>query len=348
MFFKKEDCKKDNWPLVSIIVLNYNGRYHLEDCLDAVLKTEYPNFEVLLVDNCSIDGSVKFVKNNYPNIKVISLRRNVGPSLAFMAGVLKAKGKYVARLDFDFVVDKKWLKHLIKFMESNDKIAIADPKFKSYYNKEMLDNVAAAGRYMDYFGNTWALGVDQKDRSHAYNKIRQVFIALVLLRRNAFLKIGGYDPDFFFGYEDIDLSWRFRLAGYKLVIIPNSIIYHKSGVSSRKNGKLKLGFYYFIQRNKLITLLKNHSSKMILLTLPVIFFEIIGRFLYFMFKRKKQYTYETFKALLYILKNIRKILHKRIIVQRNIKKVAYKEVYKYMLPYIGGLYYLLKGIKKQI
>jgi len=155
--------RSTNLPLVSIIVLNYNGKHHLKTCLDSLLRTDYLNFEIILVDNGSSDGSVEFVAENYPKVKILRLEKNIYTAGGYMAGVLIARGKYVAVLNNDIEVDEKWLKFLVEALERMPWVAAADAKYKDFYQRNKFDRSAATGRWIDYFGNNYTRGAGKLD-----------------------------------------------------------------------------------------------------------------------------------------------------------------------------------------
>ncbi len=327
-------------PLVSIIVLNYNGKHHLKACLDSLLKTDYSNFEILLVDNGSTDGSVEFVTQNYPQVRILRLKFNIGVGTGFMAGVLRSRGKYVALLNNDLEVDPKWLRPLVDVLEKLPKVAAADPKYRDFYHRERFDRTVAAGRWIDYFGNNYTRGVMEVDTGQ-YD--RPVYImGQTLYKRDILLKLGGFDPSYIFGYEDIDFGWRLYLAGYKAVFVPESIIYHKSGgtTTDPKEGRIKYSFYYLNKRNRLISLIKNYSIARMLISLPVTLLEYMGITVYYLAKGKPAYALGILKAIIYTIKNMKRIMVSRAMVQK-LRTVSDKGVSRYMVKYSGDLLKIL-------
>lgn len=333
--FRMKSC-----PLVSIIILNYNGLEHLEACLSSIFKTMYPKYEVIFVDNGSTDGSVDFVKSNYPSARVIQNKRNDGSSKGYNLGVMNAKGKYVATLNNDIEVHPNWLLPLISFMEKHPEVAGVDPKYVNYFDRLKFDKSSAAGRYIDFLANPITRGALEEDRGQ-YNNFCRVFYTQSIFRLDAILDVGLFDEDFFFGYEDTDLGWRLNLRGYHLMYIPTSIIYHKGGQSKFQNpgdanskSKLKPGFYFLNKRNKLLTLIKNYSLSTLLRLLPLILFEHISYVVYWAAKGEKQYSVESLQALLWIVKNFKRVWAKHVQVQRLRKRKDY-EIMALMKPYSG-------------
>ena len=327
---------KEEYPLVSIVVLNYNGKQHLKTCLDSLSCTKYPNFEIILVDNASIDGSVEFVKENYSHVKIVRLSKNTYTSGGYMAGVLVAKGKYVAILNNDIEVDENWLTPLVEALEKFPWVAAADSKYKNFYQRDRFDNSAAAGRWIDYVGNNYTRGANEVDREQ-YDKPVYIMGVLTIFKRDKLLEIGGFDLSYIFGYEDIDVAWRLYLAGYKVLYVPKSVIYHKSGASSKAKPAARRPipeFFYLIKRNRLISLMKNFNVFNMLRALFISFLEYYLLAWYFFLTDNKVYGLEIIRALIYPVKNARKIMKKRAMVQST-RKRSDKEVTRYMVPYSG-------------
>ena len=328
----------DKNPLVSIVILNRNGKRHLKRCLSSLLRTNYSNYEIILADNASSDGSIEFVKRAFPQIKIVQNEHNVGIPAGYNSGILQAKGKYVATLNNDIEVDPEWLQSLVKVMEASPDVAAVDPKYLNYYDKNKFDTCAAAGRYIDFVGNPVTRGIDEEDRGQ-YDEITRTFICSTFWRREVLEKIGLLDEDFFYGFDDTDVSWRISLRGYRILYVPSSRIYHKvGGYTLLRNARAQLryipGIYFFLKRNRLLTIVKNYSLKTLLRLLPLALLEHLGYIVYWSIKRDKQYSFESFKATLWILKNFKKIWVKHRFVQ-SIRKVKDHEIMKLMAPYFG-------------
>jgi len=335
------DNIKDNrneYPFVSVVVLNYNGKHHLKTCLDSLLRTDYPRFEIILVDNGSTDGSVEFVQQNYPMVKLVRLRKNLYAAGGFMVGALVAKGEYVALLNNDIEVDPGWLKALMKYMVKMPWVAAADPKYKYFYQRDLFENSAAAGRWIDYFGNNCTRGVWEVDRGR-YDRPSYIMCASTLFRRDVLLRIGNFDVTYLFGYEDADVTWRIYLAGYKALYVPEAVIYHKAGGTTRDKPGMRRPrpeFYYLAKRNRIISLIKNYGISNMLFSLLVTLLEYYFTLWYFMVTRQKTYGLAIFRAMLYPFIHLRKIMTKRAYVQM-LKAVPDRVVKRYMVPYCGDI-----------
>src|SRR2546425_1137542 len=169
--------KKDNLPLVSIIILNYNGAKYISQCLKSVLISDYRNFELIIVDNNSSDSSIDIVESEFSDnrIKVIKSDKNLGFAGGNNLGADYAKGDYFVLLNIDTLVDPKWLSELVSVMESDNAIGAAQPKLLSLDDKTVFDS---AGDYLDFFGNSFRRGGDwyEKDKGQ-YESVHEIFSA---------------------------------------------------------------------------------------------------------------------------------------------------------------------------
>ena len=321
-------------PLVSVTVLNFNGKQHLKTCLDSLLTTDYPNFELILVDNASTDGSIQWVEQNYPNVKIVKNPINKGTSGGYNAGIKCSNGKYVAILNNDIEVDPNWLRHLVNAAEQDKNVAAVDSKYLSFYKRNCFDTVSAGGRFIDRLGNVYARGSGQEDCG-LYDEQCRAFMALAMFRRSVFFEVGLFDEDFFCCYEDVDLSWRINLGGYHIYYEPRSVIYHKSSSSiSPKRNSPK--FYLFDKRNKLVSLIKNYSVKSLVFVLPISLFEYCGLFFFWVLKGEKTYAFCVVKAVFEVLKSTGTVWKKHVL-NNCIRRASDKSIRNLISPYAGYL-----------
>ena len=304
-------------PLVSIIVLNYNGKYHLKDCFNSLYNLNYnmKNVEIILVDNNSQDDSVEFVKYNYKGVKIIQLKKNAGFSSGNNIGAKKSTGKYIVLLNNDTWVDKNWLTELVKVAESSNEIGVVASKIYYFNEKNVID---FAGSFGDRCLRTSHAGRNTTDcRYHSIQRnILYACGASMLIKKELYSKIGLFDPTYFIYCEDLDLSIRSWICGYKVVIAPKSIIYHKIDRKVINPNSLKKDF--LAERNRLRTIIKNYQFKNVLYLVPTYiikkFFEIIihNR----KFKKLIFYLYSIFRAIFWNVKNIKSLIKYRTIIQR--------------------------------
>jgi len=212
-------AKMDN-PLVSVIIVNLNGKHHLEKCLESLMKADYENYEVILVDNNSKDNSIEFVKNNYPSIIIIKLEKNYGFAEPNNIGAKIAKGEFLLFLNNDTEVKPNFIKEMIKVIKKDSKIAICQSLLLKANGE-----VESSGDYIDVFGRAYS----SKNEVTGVKKILSARGASMLVRKNSFLSLGGFDKNFFASFEDVDLGLRACIWGYDVVVVPESIVYHKAG-----------------------------------------------------------------------------------------------------------------------
>lgn len=248
-------------PLVSVIIVNYNGKGYVGRCVETVLKNKYPNFEAIVVDNGSKDGSVEFLRKTFAKnkkFKVLALEKNFGPAYARNKGVEKARGQYLAFLDNDTIPEKDWLIFLVKAMEKDSTVGACQCKLLLARDRNKLDYV---GDYLSQLGflvqkcQTGEQDQGQYDQRFAILSAKSAGMGM---RREVFDKIGGFDPDYFIYMEETDLGWRSWLAGYRTIFVPESIVYHEFGSSTlvdpdRQNYRVK----FHGTKNYIMTLIKN-------------------------------------------------------------------------------------------
>lgn len=225
----------NNSPLVSIIIVNYNGKSYLERCLKSLTKINYHNTEIILVDNNSSDSSLEFIKNNYPNIIILKLDKNYGFAKPNNIASKIAKGKYFLFLNNDTEVTPNFIDELLYVSESDPNVAI----LQSLLLKSN-DEVDSSGDFID------GLGISYSSKKIP-DKTEIIFSAKgasMLVRFDAFEKLCGFDESFFASFEDVDLGWRAWILGYKIMIVPQSIVYHIGG-QTIKTIKSEVSFHGF-------------------------------------------------------------------------------------------------------
>ena len=247
-------------PKASIIIPNWNGLQHLETCLAALLKQTSSDFEVIVVDNDSVDDSTAYIRKYFPTVLLVELEENQGFTGACNAGYDIARGNYIILLNNDTEVDPEWLGQLLDAFERHPGAGILASKIMLY---DRRDYFHAAGDFYRLNAIPGNRGVWQKDAGQ-YNAEEQVFSACgaaAAYRRAMLDEIGFLDNQFYFSCEDIDLAWRARLAGWKVIYVPTAIVYHKlkatggSVTGSYFDGR---NFLYLIWKNYPWPLLKRH------------------------------------------------------------------------------------------
>jgi GT2 family glycosyltransferase len=244
-------------PKVSIIVLNYNGGKYLKECLDSVLRTDYHNIEVIVVDNASDDGSPEFVKKHYPQVILIENEKNLGFCEGNNIGIRKATGEIIILLNNDTIVDSKWIKEILKKAE-DPKVGIVGCRL--YFPGSKI--IQSLGFRMRFLGYWESIGAGQIDNGQ-FDEIRDVdFVsgAALAIKREVIKKIGLFDSEFYAYNEDKDLCYRARKAGYR-VITSNAVVYHYGSMSW---DRFQIKKIYLNNRNLLRFVIKHYSPKALL------------------------------------------------------------------------------------
>jgi len=229
---------------IGIIIVNYNGKHLLEKNLQSVVDTEYEDFEIIVVDNASVDGSIEYLRKNFPIVKIVESKDNLGFGRGNNLGV-KEYPNFDAYLflNNDVSVPEDWLGKLVVTLQEKNDAGAVGPKI--LYSKEKLGNdrriINSAGIYVDkHF-----MPYDRYDKENDNTKctiveeVDAIMGGAFLIRRDVFEKTGGFNPKMFLYYEDIDLSLRIRDLGYKIYYNGNAEVYHDHMASSKKLGMRK-------------------------------------------------------------------------------------------------------------
>jgi GT2 family glycosyltransferase/glycosyltransferase involved in cell wall biosynthesis len=262
--------------LVSIIILNYNGREHLQRCLASLqdLKFPAPQLEIIVVDNGSTDGSLGSIKAQFPEVVLIHNETNLGFSKAANIGADHAKGDYVAFLNNDMRVAENWLSVLLETSRAGKGRACAGSIVLNWDGSE----VDFKGRTDDAFCLAYEPSTDESPNvSKAPPYVLSLFASggAALFERRVFQELGGFDPDFFLYQEDVDLGWRLWLRGYECVIARASVVYHRGGASSSKLAPEYV--QQLSQRNALCSIFKNLDDRNLREILPIILHALLER-----------------------------------------------------------------------
>ena len=247
-------------PRVSVIIVSWNARPLLKQCLPSVVATDYPNFEIVLADNRSTDGSAAWVATEFPAAKIVRHPKNWLFARGNNAAVPHATGEYIVLLNNDVEVPPGWLRPLVDVMERNLDVGAVQPKLLQYDDRDRFEYAGASGGFLDRLGYPFTRGrvVDTMERDRGqYDDARDVFWATgaaLCLRRTAFEAVGGLDERFEMHMEEIDLCWRLHRQGYRVRVEPSSTVYHIGG-ASLPQGDPRKTYYNF--RNSLLMLYKN-------------------------------------------------------------------------------------------
>lgn len=299
---------------VSVVIPNWNGLEFLKICLPSLKKQSFKDFEVLIIDNGSSDGSCEYIKKNFPDYKLISLEKNIGFAPAINLGIKNSKGEYIFLLNNDTEVDKRCIEYLVKTADSKKDVGMIAAKMLQFRNRKLIDSM---GDYIDAVGHANNIGWGEKD-SEKFNKEKYIFLVTgggSLFKREVFEKVGLFDGDYFAYMEDVDLSFRAQFQGFRAFFEPKAIIFHYHKGTSNRN---KAFSEYLQFRNMTQTIIKDFPKELFLKDLNWLKIILVNintiRFL-----AGEGYLMEALKAEWFILKNFPKLLQKRKKIQTNIK-----------------------------
>ena len=299
--------------LVALIVVNWNGRRFLEDCLGSLSIQTHPDRETILVDNGSTDSSVSFAREKFSAVKIVELGENRGFSGGNLAGLDAARGEFIALVNNDTRADQKWLETLMEPMLQDPTVGICASKLIFADDKKI--NSAGDGITTAAVGFNHGLGKD----GALYKKSVRVFgacAAAVLYRRKMLDEIGFLDDDFFLYDEDTDLNFRAQLAGWKCVYVPGAIVHH---VSNATAGRLSNTHVYYHTRNLEFVWLKNMPLGLMVRFAHHKIIQEVGAFCYLCLRHGKWRAY--FRAKRDALRLVPVMWKKRKEIQRR-KRVS--------------------------
>ena len=302
-------------PFISVIVLNYNGKPFLKECLSSLYLINYPKskYEVILVDNASKDGSIEYARSNFPWIKGVALDKNYGFGGGNNRGIRYAKGEYIVFLNNDTRVTKEWLSRLVQASATHS-VPICASKTLLMENHKIVEygggKFAINGR-----GYSIAFGKTNNEETEC-SCTGYPCAASMLIKKDVFLKLGGFDEDYFAGLDDTDLGWRSWLCGHTVLYCPASIVYHESGATTGK-GRLSPLKAFHGTKNSIFTVLKNLELRNLISGVVLAFsYDLVEVFLLVRSNNLKCVKMKI-RAYLWIFKNFRRILQKRHIIQKN-------------------------------
>jgi len=249
-----------NHPKVAVVILNWNGRFHLESFLPSVYNSSYPNLEFIIGDNASTDGSIKFIKTTYPLIRIIENDQNYGFADGYNRVLSQVEADYFILLNSDVEVKENWIEPVIRAMEADPAIAAAQPKILSWAQRDFFEHAGAAGGFIDKYAYPFCRGrifANTEPDRRQYNQSGEIFWAsgaAFFIRSAHWRESGGFDGDFFAHMEEIDLCWRLKRMGHKIWYCADSEVFHVGGGTLDKTNPMKT---YLNFRNNLYMIQKN-------------------------------------------------------------------------------------------
>jgi len=328
-------------PLVSAIIPHYGGESILQECLDSLNNTDYTQLEIIVVDNKSMDNSIKIVEDRYPHVKLIKSEYNRGFSGGCNFGAQYANGEYLLILNNDTIHEKDWITHLIERIKSDKNISAVQPKIMNYKKRDYFDYAGGSGGFMDKYCFPFARGrvfnTVEQDKGQ-YDDPCPIFWAsgtAFLTSRKIFKHLSGFDETIFAHMEEIDYHWKCQLLGYEVWVEPQSVVYHHGAVTLPASSPYKT---YLNYRNSLILLLTNYTGAV---SFKLFFPRILMEFLSF----TKELIFFRWNHALAILRAwLWTFFHPRFVYQRRqniIKTNQIENIYKKSI----ALRYYFRGKK---
>lgn len=324
-----------NNPLVSIIIVNWNGVKLLQECLDAILRQTYKHYEIILVDNASKDDSVAFVENHYPQVILVRLAENTGFTGGNIAGLARATGSAIVLLNNDAVLTDRWLEVMVDGLYSDPGVGFCAARIV-IAGTDLIDSVGDA--FTTAFTGTKMGEYEAAGRYETQRMVPGACAAAVMYRRDMLDSIGFLDEDFFFNHEDTDLNLRAWLARWKCLYVPEAVVHHKVNASV---GVLSdTGVYYF-SRNNVWVWAKNVPLSLILLYLPQRLLYELSSFAYFCVIKGKWKPF--IRGKIDAVRSLGKMWRKRAAILPLIR-LSNSEIKRDLLPISGYLRQRLRSL----
>ncbi|MEI6207756.1 MAG: glycosyltransferase family 2 protein [Desulfuromonadales bacterium] len=251
---------------ISVIILTWNGRQYLKDCLESLAAQTFHNFETILLDNGSHDGTEAYVREAFPWVRSIRLPENSGFAAGNNMAFAECRSEFIVTLNNDTMVDSGFLAELLKSAEADLQVGMVAAKMLNFFEKDRIDSVGVS---VAPNGMGHNIGVGEQNGGQ-YDQPSEVFgpcAGAALYRREMLDETGFFDPDFFAYYEDLDLAWRGRLAGWRCVTAPGAVVHH---VHSASSGRMSEFTVFHTHRNKWFVIIKNWPASLIFRQLPLI------------------------------------------------------------------------------
>lgn len=253
----------DSQPLLSVIIPNWNGKHFLSECVDSIKEQTFRDFETILIDNGSKDGSAEFAEKRYGDfIRIIRNKENLGFTGGNNVGIRAARGEYIVLLNNDTWAAPTWLEELVKVTHLDHPIGMWASKVYSYYRRNQIE---ATGELIYWDGLSRSRGQFEQEQGQ-YEEIEEIFFPPgcgAMYRKAVFDEIGLFDEDFFAYADDAEIGIRARLAGWKCVYVPKAILYHKNSGSTEQYSPFKA---FYVERNRFWITVKYFPFPLLLLS----------------------------------------------------------------------------------
>jgi GT2 family glycosyltransferase len=309
---------------VTVVIPNWNGWQHLERCLPAVLAQTHPDFEVVVVDNGSSDGSVMRVRERFPEVRLIVNADNLGFAEANNQAIRTTDAPYLVTLNNDTRPDPTCLENMVQGIEMDAGVGMVAAKVLYMEAPYLIDS---AGIELDQVGYAWNRYNGQPDDSEEREPY-EVFgpsASAALYWREMLDDVGLFDEGFFAYYEDVDLAWRARLMGWRCLYVPMARVHHVHSATSRQGSAFK---QYLLTRNKLWTTLKNYPAPAFWLRLPtILFYDLMADLYRLILKRDASSA----RGRLVALGRLPAVLRQRRVIQRR-RRISWHTLSGWMIP----------------
>jgi len=297
--------------LVSVIIVNFNGKRFLQDCLSSLFRQTHSPFEVILVDNASHDGSVEFVRDHFPQVRILVEKVNLGFAGGSNAGIREAHGEFILTLNNDTITDPCFIENLVRPMTSDSHLGMCASKMVFPNGR-----INSTGICISRSGAAWDRGGGEPDDGQ-YEEEDEVLgpcAGAALYRRTMLDEIGFFDEDFFLFMEDVDLAFRARLAGWKCMYVPTARVVHVHGGTAGYMSEISV---YYGNRNLIWYVIKNFPSMTLLFSLPWIIGRNCGVIPYYVLSGK---GFTIIRAKSDALKGLPHMIRKRRSVQKKVHR----------------------------
>ncbi len=251
----------------AVVILNWNGRKYMEQFLPSLIQYSSGEAEIIVADNASNDDSISFLETNFPSIRIIRNASNEGFARGYNLALKQVEADYYILLNSDIEVTPDWIHPVINMMEKDPSIAACQPKIRSYIDRSKFEYAGAAGGFIDKYGYPFCRGrmfQSIEEDLGQYDDAIEIFWATgacMFVRADLFHQSGGLDEDFFAHMEEIDLCWRLKNLGYKIMYCPQSVVYHIGGGTLPKISWRKT---YYNFRNNFFLLYKNLPDNLVI------------------------------------------------------------------------------------
>jgi GT2 family glycosyltransferase len=334
-------------PDVSVVILNWNGEKLLKRYFYSLINQNFKKFEIIFVDNNSVDKSIEIAKkinNKKIKIKIIRNHINYGTAAASNIGAKYCNGKYIFFVSNDMLFEKNLVTNLYNFLEKNSYIGVATIKMLKEINNKKNDIIDSCGGEIDFLCTAQSININlnQKKIHDKNNEIFFSFGGALFIKRKLFEKVKGYDERYFTLTDDIDLCWRVKLIGYKIFYNIDSKLYHKvSATLSKTHDRATKRF--FSERNSLCSCIKNYSFLTLFFILPTYLIFAFLEILFFLVIFKPHMSYSMIRSILWNIVNFKQTLKKRNYIQK-IRVTNDIQILSKMIKYPIKLYYFYSFI----